>query len=368
MSDLPDMPVLRRSLTFSSSTMSSERRNWECSPHRTDAFIDFVKGMLHHSFVLDAVAQTAVPTWRHIEMLVEEHREMTSMPELKSRLKEAVPTIGAFHTQLELVQAWKAYDAKYKVSARLHVQPTFNEVRQILNLSQLMAMSGTKAHPLLVTFDGDCTLYSDGKDFTDPKLARFITLLMRQGVHVALVTAAGYGYDAPRYETRLGGLLRYFEAHQLAPEVASRFLVLGGETNYLLACEQQPCSGPGKTHRYALVPRQEAWARIWSPDENAVSAMLDVAESTVRQAVNDLQLRARILRKPRAVGVIPGGKTAKAEVGLGSGSSRIPTAVRRAAVPAQSLHSPCTVAAQSLHRLSAVLAQCVCECACECVC
>ena len=56
-------------------------------------------------------------------------------------------------------------------------------------------------------------------------------------MHVALVTAAGYAYDAPRYMRRLAGLFAYFELHQLAADAAARFWVLGGECNYLLACE-----------------------------------------------------------------------------------------------------------------------------------
>lgn len=63
----------------------------------------------------------------------------------------------------------------------------------------------------LITFDGDCTLYSDGRDFDDDKLARYIALLLKNGVSVALVTAAGYAYDAPKYMGRLRGLLTYFK-------------------------------------------------------------------------------------------------------------------------------------------------------------
>jgi hypothetical protein len=43
-------------------------------------------------------------------------------------------------------------------------------------------------------------LYQDGKDFEDPALATAIISLLRVGVRVALVTAAGYNYDGPKYE------------------------------------------------------------------------------------------------------------------------------------------------------------------------
>ena len=60
-------------------------------------------------------------------------------------------------------------------------------------LAQVLAMRDTGLR--LVTFDGDQTLYSDGSDFSDPKLARYLVLLLHSGVSVALVTAAGYGYE-----------------------------------------------------------------------------------------------------------------------------------------------------------------------------
>ena len=165
-------------------SFSSRRRNYLCHSHRSDGFISFIKEMLGHSFVLDAVQATAESTWSHVEDLIEEHRALSSAESgIKSRLQEAVPSIGSFHTPLALVTAWKLYDAKYKVSSRRFVQPSFNEVRHVLNLGQVIAMRDSLK---LVSFDGDCTLYSDGKDFSDAKLARFITLLLEQGVYVAL--------------------------------------------------------------------------------------------------------------------------------------------------------------------------------------
>ena len=206
------------------------------------------------------------------------------------------------------------YDAKYKVSSRRCVQPSFNEVRHVLNLAQVLAMRQTQLR--LVSFDGDCTLYSDGKDFSDPKLARYIALLLRRGVHVALVTAAGYAYDAQRYMRRLAGLFAYFELHQLAADVAARFWVLGGECNYLLACEayvseeavgggQGGGQGGGGSLRYRLVSKEQVWAAVWSPDDLASQSMLDVAEASLRATLGELQLRGSIIRKPRAVNPNP---------------------------------------------------------------
>ena len=78
------------------------------------------------------------------------------------------------------------------MSCRRFVRPSFNEVRHVLNLSQarrrgsvppprararivpvthaaaqVLAMRDTNLR--LVTFDGDCTLYSDGNNFSDRK-------------------------------------------------------------------------------------------------------------------------------------------------------------------------------------------------------
>ena len=240
------------------------------------------------------------------------------------------------------------YDAKYKVSSRRCVQASFNEVRHVLNLAQVLAMRETRLR--LVSFDGDCTLYSDGKDFSDPKLARFIALLLsRGGVHVALVTAAGYAYDAQRYMRRLAGLFAYFELHQLATDVVARFWVLGGECNYLLSCEAYTAEagsggqgggeqggggqgdggqggggqGGGGLLRYRLVSKEQLWSTVWSPDDAASQSMLDVAEASLRTTMHELQLRGSIIRKPRGVGMVSGGREGKERQPGGSGSSTL---------------------------------------------
>ena len=90
--------------------------------------------------------------------------------------------------------------------------------------------------PKLITFDGDQTLYSDGANFSSNRseLAHYIYLLLRNGVTIAVVTAAGYEYVSEKYEIRLSGLLRYFEEKGLSESDCSRFYLFGGECNYLL--------------------------------------------------------------------------------------------------------------------------------------
>lgn len=89
--------------------------------------------------------------------------------------------------------------------------------------------------PKLITFDGDQTLYSDGANFeSNPKLANYLYLLLKHGVTVAVVTAAGYEYETKKYELRLSGLLDYFAQKGLSEEDCDRFYLFGGECNYLL--------------------------------------------------------------------------------------------------------------------------------------
>lgn len=81
------------------------------------------------------------------------------------------------------------------------------------------------------------TLYDDGTSFTENSpLIPLLIALMRAGLHVAIVTAAGYPGDAVKYEERLAGLLRRFDMEKLSEKLLERFYVLGGECNYLFRC------------------------------------------------------------------------------------------------------------------------------------
>ena len=96
-------------------------------------------------------------------------------------------------------------------------------------------VNGAFNGPKMITFDGDQTLYSDGSNFdSNPSLASYLCQLLKQGVIVAVVTAAGYEYNVEKYEFRLSGLLNYFKAKKLTEEQCERFLLFGGECNYLL--------------------------------------------------------------------------------------------------------------------------------------
>src|SRR5690349_1051962 len=75
--------------------------------------------------------------------------------------------------------------------------------------------------------DGDMTLYDDGTSFTENSpLIPLLISLMRAGLRVAIVTAAGYPGDAGKYEERLMGLLRVFDQQKLSEKLLERFYVL----------------------------------------------------------------------------------------------------------------------------------------------
>jgi hypothetical protein len=331
-----------------------------------------MKSMLMHSFVLDALDTTGADTFSHFEVLIDEHRKLTDQYLLNhggdisnassqtafvpSRLKQLVPQVGTFYTRLPLRKAFEAYNQKYGITKRRHICISFNEIRHILNLAQIIAMTDsykggrqagllpplapnnggsgvgvgvnyekkegetddqavkawtsmtatprretdegedspdnnsddddsdntpkersramcdrsesiaieeafsllpdrtTLPGPKLICFDGDQTLYSDGANFeSNPRLAKYLFLLLKHGVTIAVVTAAGYEYQAAKYELRLSGLLAYFKEKGLEADDLERFYIFGGECNYLLrlgadyklhAVKEQ---GPGKS-------------------------------------------------------------------------------------------------------------------------
>lgn len=59
----------------------------------------------------------------------------------------------------------------------------------------------------------------------------------------------------------------------------------------------------------------------------AANLLLDIAERTLHHAVADLACRAEVVRKQRAVGVIPGGERGLERAPQGSGAKRIRTEI-----------------------------------------
>jgi len=210
-----------------------------------------------------------------------------------SRLRRLVPTIGTFFTPLHLSEAFSLYDMKYQITKRRFVAPSFNELRHILNLAQVLAFSKDPKKLGLITFDGDQTLYADQKNFEDLELARRILTLLESGCMVAVVTAASYDEDAPKYENRLATFLRYLEHHQASEETCNRFWVLGGECNYLFQLQENyrlKYSDVDLESKIVPTPKQKE--------------ILDIAEQTMTEAMNEMRMKGRIIRKMMSVGLI----------------------------------------------------------------
>ncbi|KAJ3024294.1 IMP 5'-nucleotidase [Thoreauomyces humboldtii] len=312
--------------------------NYHTRAHKRDAFIEFIKSLCLTPFVLHtrpstaddeySVADnrtksgTAVPRnsdaggppegdrnveryceiLQCVEELIADHMSHQDQDLLElSRLSTLVPSIGRFFTFLPLKASFMRQDAKRSIAARRFVPPSFNDVRAILNDAQVTAIGSTIK---LITFDGDMTLYADGADFArDSQLVLLIVELLQHGLHVAIVTAAGYPRDAPRYEKRLSGLLDGFRGSGLPGEALERFYVLGGECNYLFRYE----SASGHLRYIDPEVYQPESVKKWSNNAGRITEMLDIAQSTLEQCAREMGLEAAVgvLRKDRAIGVVP---------------------------------------------------------------
>lgn len=170
----------------------------------------------------------------------------------------------------------------------------------MLNTAQVISL--VRAGPIeLVTFDGDVTLYDDGESLTydNPVISRILDLMARD-IRVGIVTAAGYT-DTARYYGRLFGLLDAVSANNRLSETQKKNLVvMGGEASYLFEY------APGEKDKLQWVPREQ-WVleemKTWT-DEN-ITSMLDVAEMALTECVQSMNLSAMLIRKERAVGIVP---------------------------------------------------------------
>jgi len=218
----------------------------------------------------------------------------------QSKLKLLVPSVGTFFTRLPLADAFRYQDSKRSISSRRFVPPSFNDIRLILNTAQLMGL--TSAGPVdLATFDGDVTLYDDGESLepASPIIPR-ILCLMSNNVKIGIVTAAGYT-EAERYYARLHGLLEAIkESTILSPSQKENIVIMGGESNFLF--KFNPTSPYLLTYlprRSWILPSMSTWTQA------TITSLLDLAEASLRECVTNLALPATVLRKERAVGIIP---------------------------------------------------------------
>ena len=263
-----------------------------------DALFALVYDCLQTLFDVDALKTQMGPMLDHIEDILAEHHVN---PE-HSYLSRKCPGVQPFYTPLPLVEAFKIYDRKYRITCRQHIPPTENEVRHIFNVAQIVAL-GREDSLRLLTFDGDCTLYADGQNFDNLELAECITFFLSHGVAIALVTAAGYEYNFELYEERIQYLLDHFKDGQLEEEYLRNFFVFGGESNYLMRAN--------KHYRLEAVDEKD-WVKYHSvlmrPNFEVESEVfLTCVEKCLWEVVEDLHLRCSIKRKKRAVGLVPGG-------------------------------------------------------------
>lgn len=75
---------------------------------------------------------------------------------------------------------------------------------------------------------------------------------------------------------------------------------MGGESNFLFRYD------PSNSVRLAYVPRHE-WLldEMVNWNENDITELLDIAESSLRACASNLNMPVAVLRKDRAVGVYP---------------------------------------------------------------
>ncbi|KAK6543276.1 IMP 5'-nucleotidase [Orbilia ellipsospora] len=297
---------------------SRYRVEYALKTHRRDQFIEWIKGLLAVPFVLHSqpnAALTDVRTedtasnarrryaeiMRDVEQLVNDHIEhqRLGIPE-RSKLKLLVPSLSIFFTPLLLEEAFMAQDERRAISSRRFVSPSFNDIRLILNTAQVMSL--VKGGPLkLVTFDGDVTLYDDGASLipSNQVISRILALMSRD-IRIGVVTAAGYD-EAKRYNDRLHGLLEAIKASDsVSAEQKRNLIVLGGEANFMFRFNSQ------SPDLLESVPR-DLWAldemKAWKDED--ITELLDIAEATLRDSVKTMRLKADIIRKSRAVGIVP---------------------------------------------------------------
>ncbi|KAI9739354.1 MAG: IMP 5'-nucleotidase [Cirrosporium novae-zelandiae] len=295
------------------------RVEYALKTHRRDQLIEWIKGLLAVPFVLHSqptavydrkgtlgeMAQIAhrryAEIMRDVEKLINDHiNQQQEGTAGHSKLKFLVPSVGRFFTTLPLEDAFNYQDNHRRISSRRFVAPSFNDIRLVLNTAQLLGLvrsGGVK----LVTFDGDVTLYPDGGSLTEntPVISRLLGLL-RADIKIGIVTAAGYT-DASKYYTRLYGLLDAIaKSEELTLAQKENIIIMGGESNFLFQFDPNVKSLLRYVRRPEwILPEMQSW------NEKDIQELLSVSEKALRECVFNMQLPAEVIRKERAVGIVP---------------------------------------------------------------
>jgi IMP and pyridine-specific 5'-nucleotidase len=222
-----------------------------------------------------------------------------------------VPTIGMFFTGLPLRKAFLLTDFRRAISQRRFVAPSFNgttplrntngDIRRLLCTAQILALtSGPEGNKLkLITLDGDVTLYPDGSILLpeNPVIPHMIELL-RRGVYVGIVTAAGYPEPSGKeYNRRLEGLLTALRESDLPLEKKRNLVLVGGECNYLFRFNGEELEWIEESQW--KLDEMSSWT------ENDIKTLLDIAQVTLLESAKTMHLQVLIIRKPKAVGSLP---------------------------------------------------------------
>ncbi|WPK23128.1 hypothetical protein PUMCH_000353 [Australozyma saopauloensis] len=322
---------------------SRYRVEYALKTHKRDELIEWIKGLLAVPFVLhgdiekydrqlaghdideskleivekrvEKTLQTRyLEVFEDVEKLIEDtilldevHKDPHHVA--RSRLRQLVPTVGKFFTKLPLREAFLIEDKKRLISRRNLVSPSFNDIRSILNTAQVLALtnntSGSKVR--LMTFDGDVTLYEDGKNLSlDSPLVSCLVRLLANDLYVAVVTAAGYpGHQgALSYQSRLNGLIEQLKTSTaLSDRQKNNFLIMGGESNYLFRYDSKIGGLRFIDGDEWYLPLMRSW------DQSKILETMDVCHEHIVHLQKKFRLdddaKTKIIRKERSLGIIP---------------------------------------------------------------
>lgn len=287
--------------------MSSRYRvDYHLKEHRRDEFITWIKALVSTPFVLNTIesinnnnnnntVNRYCEILQDIEMLIIDH---INNPQL-SKLSKLVPSIGKFFTVLPLVDAFKIQDNRRCISKRKFVAPSFNDIRQILNTAQLIAL---KDNLKLITFDGDITLYEDGNNLEgNSPILKYLLELLKMGVVIGIVTAAGYNQSNKYYERLFGLIDGIKESEELTLKQKENLLVIGGESNYLLRYNNEIGGLQMESSKDWLLDEMKLW------DDKEIERILSFGYGLLKEFTELLNINDKILIivKERAVGIIP---------------------------------------------------------------